>query len=93
MKSNFEWDENKARSNLRKHHVSFQEATTVFSDPFSITIADPNHSMEEERYIDIGMSAKGRVLIVCYTERGANIRIISSRKATPTEWREYEKNF
>lgn len=87
MKPNFEWDENKASVNLRKHRVSFEEATTVFNDPFSITIADPDHSIEEERYIDIGMSVRGRVLIVCYAERGANIRIISSRKATLAERR------
>lgn len=92
MGPNFEWDENKARINLRKHRVSFGEAASVFNDPFSITIVDPDHSIEEERYIDIGMSVRGRVLIVCYTERGTNIRIISSRKASPTERREYEEN-
>jgi len=91
MKFNFEWDEEKAKANLKKHKVSFDEAATVFSDPFSITILDPDHSVGEERYIDIGTSDKGRVLIVVYTERGMNIRIISCRKATLTERRRYEE--
>ena len=91
MKPNFEWDEEKARTSLQKHKVGFDEATTVFSDPFSITIPDPDHSVDEERYIDIGTSDKGRVLIVFYTERGMNIRIIGCRKATPTERRRYEE--
>jgi len=91
MKPNFEWDEGKAQANLRTHKVSFDEATTVFSDPFSITIPDPDHSTDEERYLDIGTSDKGRLLVVSYTERGTNIRIISCRKATPTERRRYEK--
>jgi uncharacterized DUF497 family protein len=91
MKPNFEWDEEKAQANLRTHKVSFDEATTVFSDPFSITIPDPDYSTDEERYIDIGTSDKGRLLVVSYTERGTNIRIISCRKATPTERRRYEE--
>jgi len=91
MKLNFEWDEEKAKANLKKHRVSFDEATTVFLDPFSITIPDPDHSVEEQRYIDIGSSDKGHVLVVVYTERGSNIRIISSRKATSSERKLYEK--
>jgi uncharacterized DUF497 family protein len=91
MKPNFEWDEEKAKANLKWHKVSFDEGATVFNDPFSITIPDPDHSIDEERYIDIGTSDKGRVLIVSYTERGTNIRIISCRKATPTERRRYEE--
>ncbi len=91
MKPCFEWDEEKAKANLKQHKVSFVEGATVFSDPFSITIPDPDHSIDEERYIDIGTSDRGRVLVVSYTERGANIRIISCRKATPTEQRCYEK--
>jgi uncharacterized DUF497 family protein len=91
MKLNFEWDEEKAKANLKKHKVSFDEATTVFSDPFSITIPDPDHSVSELRYIDIGSSDKGRLLIVVYTERGVNIRVISCRKVTPTERRLYEE--
>ncbi len=92
MKPNFEWDEEKARTSLQKHKVGFDEATTVFSDSFSITIPDPDHSVDEERYIDIGTSDRGRVLVVVYTERGANIRIISCRKATPAERRRYEED-
>lgn len=92
MDLNFEWDEEKARINLKKHKVSFTEATTVFSDPFSITIPDPDHSVEEQRYIDIGSSYKGGILVVVYTERGAaNIRIISCRKANLSERKFYEE--
>jgi len=91
MTLNFEWDEDKAEANLRNHRVSFDEATTVFSDPFSITIPDPDHSAAEQRYIDIGSSDRGRVLVVVYTERGGNIRIISCRRVTSTERRRYEE--
>ncbi|MGH7884685.1 MAG: BrnT family toxin [Thermodesulfobacteriota bacterium] len=91
MELTFEWDEKKASSNLRKHEVSFKEVKTIFNDPLSITIPDPRHSGEEDRYVDIGLSAKGRVLVVVYTERQKNIRIISSRKATKTEHRNYEQ--
>jgi len=87
----FEWNEEKAKRNLRKHKVSFEEAKTVFNDPFSITISDPQHSIEEDRYVDIGCSSKGRVLVVVYTERKSNIRIISCRKATESERRVYEQ--
>lgn len=87
---NFEWDEDKAQINFRKHKVSFDEAKTVFNDPLSITIEDPDHS-EEERFIDIGVSAKGKVLIVAYTERKSKLRIISCRKATDSERRKYEE--
>lgn len=91
MLPNFEWDAHKAEGNLKKHQVSFGEATTLFSDPLSLTIPDPDHSAGEERYIDIGRSEKGRLLVVAYTERGAIIRIISCRKATPKERRHYEQ--
>ncbi|OHB79198.1 MAG: hypothetical protein A2Z25_18515 [Planctomycetes bacterium RBG_16_55_9] len=91
MKLKFEWDQEKAKANLKKHRVSFDEATTVFLDPFSMTIPDPDHSMEEQRFIDIGSSDKGRVLVVIYTERGSNIRMISCRKATPSERTPYEE--
>jgi hypothetical protein len=87
----FEWHREKAIENLRKHNVSFEEAKTVFDDPFSVTIADPEHSTDEDRYIDIGLSAKGQMLVVIYTERGSNIRIISCRKATNVERRTYEQ--
>ncbi len=91
MTLSLEWDEEKAKANLKNHGVSFDEATTVFCDPFSITIPDPDHSRDEQRFIDIGSSDRGRVLVVVYTERGTIIRIISCRKATPTERRRYEE--
>lgn len=91
MKLNFEWDEEKAKENLKKHRVSFDEATTVFIDPFSITISNPGHSADEQRYIDLGSSDKGRVLVVVYTERDSNIRIISCRKATSSERKLYNE--
>jgi uncharacterized protein len=91
MKLNFEWDEEKAKANFQKHRISFDEATTVFIDPLSITISDPDHSADEERYIDIGSSEKGHVLVVAYTERSSNIRIISSRKANTFERKLYKE--
>jgi hypothetical protein len=91
MDANYEWDENKARENLRAHRVSFEEAKTVFDDPLSITIEDPLHSVGEFRYIDIGRSTNGRLLIVVYTERGSSVRIISSREAIKSERRKYEE--
>ncbi len=91
MKLSFEWDEEKTKANLKKHRVGFEEATTVFTDPFSMTIQDPDHSADEQRYIDIGSSDKGRVLVTVYTERGSTIRIISCRKATPSERKRYEE--
>jgi uncharacterized DUF497 family protein len=91
MATTFEWDEEKAKRNLKKHQVSFEEAATILSDPRSVTISDPDHSGEEERYVDIGTSSRGRILVVVYTERGDDIRIISGRKATPTERRKYEE--
>lgn len=87
----FEWNENKANENLKKHGVSFDEAKTVFNDPFSVTIYDPDHSIDEDRYIDIGLSSKGRLIVVSYLEQDGKIRIISSRKATKKEKRDYEK--
>ncbi len=93
MELTFEWDEDKARENLRKHRVSFDEAKTIFWDPFSITIPDPDHSMDEERFVDIGASVNGRVLVVVYTERGTNIRLISCRRATPFERKKYEQGY
>jgi uncharacterized DUF497 family protein len=91
MALTFEWDEEKSKGNIRKHGVSFDEAKTVFNDPFAMTIADPDHSLQEDRYIDMGMSSRGRLLVVWYTERGQNIRIIGSRKASPTQRRQYEE--
>lgn len=85
----FEWDEAKARSNHVKHGVTFAEARTVFNDPFSLTIGDPDRSVAEDRWVDIGLSAAGRVLVVWYTERDDVIRIIGCRKATLAEQRQY----
>ena len=89
----FEWDEEKAEINSKKHKTSFEEAKSVFGDPFAITIDDPDHSKEEQRYLDIGKSASGKLLVVVYTERGKKTRIISCRKATPFERRIYDKQF
>jgi len=91
MRLVFEWDEAKAKQNLNKHGITLEEARTVFGDPFTITIADPEHSADEDRYIDIGISAMGRMLVVVYAERSDRIRIISCRRATRTERATYEK--
>ena len=91
MKLDFEWDEEKAKTNLEKHGVGLDEATTVFTDPYSLTIHDLDHSADEQRYIDIGTSGKGRALVVVYTERSSNIRIVSCRKATQLERKLYEE--
>ena len=88
----FEWDKKKAKSNLKKHKVSFDEAVEVFNDPLSITILDPLHSEDEERFTDIGVTKKRRLLIVSYTERGSKIRIITCREATAAERKKYEEN-
>lgn len=88
----FEWDTHKAKKNEETHGVSFDEASTAFGDPFSLTIHDPVHSDEEDRFILIGSSFKNRLLVVVHTERGDNIRIISARKATKNERKQYEEN-
>ena len=85
----FEWDETKARGNAAKHGVTFEETKTVFNDPFSLTIPDPDHSDEEVRWLDMGLSNLGRLLVVWYTERGETIRIIGSRLATKSEAESY----
>jgi uncharacterized DUF497 family protein len=87
----FEWDPRKARINLRKHGVSFTEAATIFGDELAITVSDPDHSDNEDRYITIGWSARRRLLIVSHTDRGDRIRIISARELTKAERKEYEK--
>ncbi len=87
----FEWDPRKERENIRKHEVSFEEATTIFGDPLAGTIPDPDHSADEERCIDIGQSNKKRILLVVYTERRNKIRIISARLATHSECKAYEE--
>ena len=86
----FEWDPAKAAANLRKHGVSFDEASTVFHDSLAATGADPDHSRGEHRYVTFGVSSSGRLLVVAHTDRGDAIRIISARAATRTERRIYE---
>ncbi|MDC0833789.1 BrnT family toxin [Geitlerinema sp. CS-897] len=87
----FEWNPNKAELNLEKHGVSFQEAATVFNDPLSVTFPDPDHSIRENRYVIIGVSQLGQLLVVAHTDRGAKVRIISARKATRQERKFYEE--
>jgi len=87
----FEWDEEKSRNNLRKHSISFDEATTIFGDPLSVTINDPRHSIREPRWVTLGHSVKHRLLAVVHTDRGGRIRIISARMATRYERETYEE--
>lgn len=87
----FEWDRAKAAENLRKHAVTFEEAATVFRDTLSATGRDPDHSVDEERYITFGISSRGRLLVVSHTERGDTIRIISARLVTKGERKIYEE--
>ena len=87
----FEWDPDKGKKNTAKHRVSFEEAATVFGDRLSITIPDPLHSIKEHRFITIGRSAQNKILVVVHAERGDNIRIISARRATRLERKEYEE--
>jgi uncharacterized protein len=87
----FEWDAEKAASNARKHGVTFGEAATAFGDPLAITYFDPDHSAEEDRYVTIGTTAQGRVVIIAHTDRGDVVRIISARTATRRERRLYEQ--
>jgi len=86
-----EWDPEKARSNLEKHGVDFHEAGTVFDDPLSTTVPDPAHSVDEQRYVTIGLSLSGRILVVAHTDRGEAVRLITARPATPSERRFYEQ--
>ena len=88
----FEWDPSKARKNIEVHGISFDEASTTFSDTLSLTIYDPLHSMQEDRFILIGNSCKNRLLVIVHTERRDKIRIISARKATKNERKQYEEN-
>ena len=92
MALNFEWDANKAKSNLGKHGISFEEASTIFGDPRSLTIPDSMHSELENRFITLGTSHRGKLLVVVYTERGDSIRIISARVASRRERRHYEES-
>ena len=87
----FEWDTHKAIQSRRKHAVSFHEAATVLGDPLTITYRDPDHSIEEQRFITVGMSSAGRMLIVAHADRGERTRIISARKTTARERAQYEQ--
>jgi uncharacterized protein len=87
----FEWDKQKAESNLSKHDISFEEAQTVFDDPLYVDFYDPDHSQKEHRYILIGESSKSRILLISYTERGDKIRIISARQVTKQELKAYQE--
>ena len=88
----FGWDEEKAKKNLDKHSISFDEATSVFDDPLFLTFADLDHSIEERRFIIMGESARGRLLVVAYTERGSATRLISERTVTRKERKAYESD-
>ncbi|OLE54965.1 MAG: hypothetical protein AUG51_04810 [Acidobacteria bacterium 13_1_20CM_3_53_8] len=90
MDAEFEWDREKAESNLQKHSVSFEEAATVFFDPLSLTIPDPLHSDKENRFVTNGLSNQQRQLVVVHSEGDDKIRIISARLATPSERKKYE---
>lgn len=94
MQYDFEWDPNKARKNRSKHRVSFEEAATVFRDPRALTLYDDEHSETEDRWITLGISVSGRLLVVCHTfrekdERSATIRIFSSRRGNRRETQQY----
>jgi len=87
-----EWDPVKARTNLRKHGVDFHEAGTVLDDPLSTSFPDPGHSVDEARFLTIGVSASGRILVVAHTDRDEAVRLISARRATPRERKFYEES-
>lgn len=91
MPLRFEWDAKKARSNAKKHGITFDEASTVFGDALSLTISDPVHSEAEVRFVTMGSSHRGKLVVVVYTERGDNIRIISARPASRRERKSYEE--
>jgi hypothetical protein len=88
----FRWDAKKEHSNQRKHRVGFREAATVFEDLLSTTFPDPDHSEDEERFLTVGMSATGRILVIAHIEYDEEIRIISARQATRAERRFYEES-
>lgn len=91
MHFTFEWDSEKARLNLEKHGVTFDEAATTFSDRLSSTIGDPDHSEDESRFLLVGMSSRGRLLVVAHADRGDRIRLINARLASKREKRQYEE--
>jgi uncharacterized DUF497 family protein len=86
----FEWDSEKAAANVRKHRVSFDEAATAFFDPLSMTVPDPDHFVGERRFITMGASSGGRLVVVAHTERSSTLRIISARLAGASERKRYE---
>ena len=86
----FEWDPTKARANLKKHGVSFDEAATVFGDTLASTISDPDHSLAENRFVTIGLSSGQRLLVVCHTDRDNRSRLFSAREASRRERQQYE---
>ena len=88
----FEWDDDKAASNLEQHGISFEEAATVFRDPFALIFDDEAHSVEERREIIIGHSTRNRLLLVCFAERGDTLRLFSARPATRKERQDYERH-
>jgi uncharacterized DUF497 family protein len=92
MEVHFTWDEQKAANNLQKHEVSFAEAQTVFNNPLAVLFDDEVHSAIERREIIIGLSARNRLVLVCFTEQGGIVRILSARCAIPKERRDYEEN-
>ena len=87
----FEWDKRKEATNIRKHGVSFHEASTVFLDPLSMTFYDPDHAEDEDRYITLGMAKNGRLIFVSHADRGDRVRIISAREASKRERNGYER--
>jgi uncharacterized DUF497 family protein len=90
MTTGFEWDDAKAKRNLRKHGVSFEDAVTVFDDPMAVTRDDPDHSEDERRFLTIGSSRASQLLVVCHSDRPGRIRLISARKANRRERRYHE---
>jgi len=86
-----EWEEAKAAANRQKHGISFEEAATIFDDPLYVDFYDPDHSVDEHRYLIIGTSSAGQLLIVSYTERDDAVRLISARKVTLSERKAYEE--
>lgn len=91
MPLTFRWNPEKAQANLRKHRVSFAEAVAAFMDPLSVTISDPDHSYDEDRFILLGISDRHRILVVVHTETGDSVQIISAREANRHERRQYEQ--
>ena len=87
----FEWDSRKAGSNLKKHGISFDEATTIFGDPLALLMDDPKHSIDEQRFLVMGHSVQQRLLVVAFAERPPRTRIISARLATWHERNQYEQ--